>query len=243
MPSSVYEKAAFEACIRLFFIAFVFFLVGCGVVVTEHGRGNTYHTVKKGETLWRISRNYGVSLRDIADANNIKNTTGIEVGTRLRIPTVNYKKTTKAAKAPVHRTSIEREEREKRLAPEKEKRIFLWPVKGEVSSKFGMRDGKRHAGIDIRAPLGTPVKAADEGRVAFVSDSMRGYGNIIILKHPGSYYTVYAHNKQNLVREGANVQKGQTIASVGASGNATGNHLHFEVRRGKITLDPLFYLP
>ncbi|MCK5011914.1 MAG: M23 family metallopeptidase, partial [Deltaproteobacteria bacterium] len=103
--------------------------------------------------------------------------------------------------------------------------------------------GRKYDGIDIRAPLGLPVKAADSGKVVF-ADRLSGYGNIIILKHKNKYTTVYAHNKVNLVKEGRWVKKGSVIAKVGNSHNpAISPTLHFQIRRYNKARNPLFYLP
>ncbi|MGE0821096.1 MAG: M23 family metallopeptidase [Candidatus Binatia bacterium] len=120
--------------------------------------------------------------------------------------------------------------------------FFLWPIEGTVTSGFGPRRGSFHDGVDIAAPRGTPVYAAAAGEVIF-SDVLRGYGNIVILRHRKGYATVYAHNKRNLVKEGQRVRRGQRIAEVGQSGRATGPHLHFEIRRNNTTRDPLVFLP
>ncbi len=231
-----------QAPVRLALIGLICFFSLWGCAATT-GNG-AYHTVKRGETLWRISRNYGVDVKDLAEANNIKTPSDLEVGKRILIPGASGAKPShkyahngkKTAVAPV---SVEREYGRVNISREK----FLWPVRGDLSSRFGMRDGLRHDGIDILASEGTPVKAADEGQVAYISSEMRGYGNIIILRHKDGFFTVYAHNKQNLVNSGDRVGKGDTIAVVGATGNAVTAHLHFEVRYGRTTLDPLFYLP
>ncbi len=100
-----------------------------------------------------------------------------------------------------------------------------------------------HEGVDISAPKGTGVLAADDGKVVYSDNSIRGYGNMIIIKHAGKLTTVYAHNRVNLVDTGDFVKKGQKIAEVGATGRASGPHLHFEVRIGEKPVDPEFYLP
>ena len=119
---------------------------------------------------------------------------------------------------------------------------FGWPVGGEVSSRFGWRRGRRHEGIDIRARRGSRVVAAEAGRVIH-SGRLGAYGNVVIVKHAGRYSTVYAHNERNLVEKGRFVERGETLATVGRSGNATGAHLHFEVRRDRVAQDPLTFLP
>ncbi len=122
-------------------------------------------------------------------------------------------------------------------------RRFSWPISGGVlSSGFGMRDGVMHDGIDIAAPTGTPVRAADRGETIFAG-RLRGYGNVVILRHSNRYVTIYAHNHVNLVHEGDFVARGQVVAEVGSSGRTTGPNLHFEVRRDNFARDPINYLP
>ena len=199
------------------------------------GRG-VYHTVGRGETLWRISKTYGVDIQDVAEINNIKDPTGIEAGSRIFIPGVS-----RVRKVVPYGGKPGEKEKEDRIVVEHDR--FSWPVKGEIISQFGPRSGARHDGIDIKAEEGAAIKAAAPGTVVYSSSDMRGYGNIIIIKHKDDFYTVYAHNKENLVKPGDNVEKGATIGSVGDSGNAKGCHLHFEVREGKKVRNPLFFLP
>lgn len=122
------------------------------------------------------------------------------------------------------------------------KNRFIWPVNGVLYSRFGVRDGVRHDGIDIAAPEGSPVMAADDGEVIF-SGVQRGYGNLILILHSDGLVTIYAHNQRNLVKAGARVRRGERIATVGKSGTATGPHVHFEVRENRIPRNPLFFLP
>lgn len=211
----------------------------------------TYHTVKKRETLWRISKDYGVSVKELAEANNINGPSDLDVGKRIFIPGVSVAMPSKKVAKDISRNwstqaVVTKEPLDSRVHIARVK--FLWPVRGDLYSHFGLRDGVRHDGIDIRVPEGTLIKAADAGQVAYTSTNMRGYGNIVILRHRDGFYTVYAHNKKNLVHTGDMVGKGSVIATAGANGteatdNAEAAHLHFEVRQGKRTLDPLFYLP
>jgi murein DD-endopeptidase MepM/ murein hydrolase activator NlpD len=121
---------------------------------------------------------------------------------------------------------------------------FEWPLETvAVGSRFGSRDGRSHEGIDLPAPVGTPVYAAGDGQVIYAGAGIRGYGNLIVVEHAGDLLTVYAHNSELLAREGDKVVTGQRIALVGQSGRASGPHLHFEVRAGQIPRDPMFYLP
>ena len=110
---------------------------------------------------------------------------------------------------------------------------FRWPlatVRIVIGSPFGTRDGRPHEGIDLPAPVGTPVFAAADGQVAYAGNGIRGYGNLVVIKHAGDLLTVYAHNSLLLVTQGQPVRAGDRIALVGQSGRATGPHLHFEVR-------------
>jgi len=175
--------------------------------------------VKKGESLWSISRDYNVKLESIIAANSITDASKISAGQELRIPNV-----------PGARSNICN---------------FIWPVRGRITSPYGMRviSGRKdfHAGIDIGGPTGTNIVAAESGRVSYAG-YMRGYGNVIILSHDGGYSTVYGHNSVNLVKKGQSIKKGSVIAKIGRTGNATGSHLHFEVRLSGKPVNPLSYL-
>lgn len=120
---------------------------------------------------------------------------------------------------------------------------FSWPLpNGNISSYFGKRRRDYHDGIDITAPRGTPIHAAKDGVVIYSSRKIKGYGNMVVLKHE-NMATVYAHNSKNLVKKGDRVKQGEIVGFVGATGRATGPHVHFEVREGQIPVDPLYYLP
>jgi murein DD-endopeptidase MepM/ murein hydrolase activator NlpD len=119
---------------------------------------------------------------------------------------------------------------------------MLWPVDAPISSPFGRRDGREHAGIDLAVASDTPVRAACDGVVAYAGNGLRGYGNLVVLRHEGQLATMYAHNSALLVHEGELVLRGQVIARSGQTGHATAPHLHFEVRKDSIARDPLGYL-
>jgi murein DD-endopeptidase MepM/ murein hydrolase activator NlpD len=118
-----------------------------------------------------------------------------------------------------------------------------WPVVGKIGTLYSGRESKPHDGIDILAEKGTLIHAAQEGDVIYSGAKIKGYGNLVILRHPGGMITVYAHNDKNLVTEGAHVNKDAVIAEVGRSGNASFSHLHFEVRVSEIPRNPMEYLP
>ena len=207
--------------------------------------GEAVHVVRPGENLYRISLYYGVPVDRVARANHIANAGALEVGEGLRIPG--------ARRAPPEAPLLppdapllppERAPSEAALDASDSGLAFGWPVRGAVSSRFGTRGwGHHHEGIDIPAPEGTTILAAEAGRVIHSEGRIGDYGNVVIVKHAGRYATVYAHTCRNLVRDGDFVAKGQPIAQVGESGNASGPHLHFEIRRDRLPQDPLRFLP
>ena len=131
----------------------------------------------------------------------------------------------------------------KREAPKAEKGYFIWPVKGTLTSGFGLRSKSKHDGIDIGAPKGTKIVASADGKVIFSGWGPTGYGKIVIIKHSKKYVTVYAHNSKNFAKEGQSIKKGEKIALVGSTGRASGPHIHFELRVNRIPVNPLPYLP
>jgi len=128
--------------------------------------------------------------------------------------------------------------------PPRASSTFLWPVKGEVLAEFGplANKGQHNDGINIAAPKGTPVRAAENGTVAYVGNELRGFGNLLLIKHADGWITAYAHNDHLMVKRGERVRRGQTIATVGSSGSVTVPQLHFEIRHGTEAVNPMDYL-
>ncbi|MGH7934942.1 MAG: peptidoglycan DD-metalloendopeptidase family protein [Candidatus Binataceae bacterium] len=188
------------------------------------------HTVIPGETIYHIAREYGVSGERLMTLNRISDPRDLRVGQTLIIPGHGF--AAASAFGIPGEWSVPRASRQ-----------FGWPITaGVVSSPFGMRHGVMHDGVDIAAPVGTPVLAADDGVVIY-SGHLRGYGNVIIIRHSENYVTVYGHNSVDLIREGARVSRGQEIGEVGETGRATGPNLHFEVRYKNHAQNPLAFLP
>lgn len=120
---------------------------------------------------------------------------------------------------------------------------FMWPVRGKVLSEFGDKpDGRHNDGLNIAAPRGTVVMAADNGVVAYAGNELRGYGNLLLIRHANGWMTAYAHLEQILVERGAQVRRGQRIGTVGSTGTVTAPQLHFEVRRDGQAVDPSDYM-
>jgi len=199
---------------------------------------NIFHLVKPGESLYRIGKAYDVSTEELAKANRLKDPSQIYVGQRIFIPGAQRQLPVDTI-APAEGVPVSR----RPPAPvEVNGEPLLWPVSGSINSGFGPRGSSFHDGIDIAAPEGTPIQAIEGGEVIY-SDQLRGYGNIVILRHAGGMTSVYAHNQINLVREGQQVSKGQVIAKVGSTGRVTGPHLHLEIRKNNAAQDPLRHLP
>lgn len=216
-------------------IALVGVLEGC----SSRPSAGFYHTVEQGENLYRIGLRYDVSPEALAQANGIDDTASLKVGTRLWIPRAGDEFPSGADLAS-SRSEAQRAAR--REALESSKLVFAWPVRGRLTSSFGHRRGRPHEGVDLAARSGTPIFASESGRVIH-SGQLGDYGNAVIVKHAGVYRTVYAHASRTLVRKGEFVEKGERIALVGATGRATGPHLHFEIRRRETARDPTLYLP
>jgi len=209
-------------------------------------RGAT-HVVQRGENLYRIALRYGMSVDDLVRANDLDDAARLEVGQVLRIPgrtEVDALDARNALAGAGHTCGVPPETKRKaqERAREEADVVFGWPLHGGISTCFGERRSRAHEGIDIMSPSGTEIRAAEAGKVVFAG-SMGAYGKIVILKHEGPYASVYSHNRRNLAEKGAFVEKGDVIAEVGATGNATGPHLHFEIRREDRAEDPIQFLP
>ena len=121
---------------------------------------------------------------------------------------------------------------------------FQWPVRGQVLAGFGeATESGRNEGVNIAAPRGTPILAAENGVVAYAGNELRGYGNLLLIRHAGGWVTAYAHTDEILVARGEQVRAGQTVATVGDTGAVSGPQLHFEIRQGSESVDPLDHLP
>ncbi len=183
-----------------------------------------YHRVKKGETLWRISKSYGVALESIVAANRLADATKISAGQSIFIP--------KATALP-------------RAISETKEKGFIWPARGKVISYFGVKrpDATINKGIDILAKESSDVVAARSGKVVFCSDKIKGLGKTVIIEHEDQLYSVYSNNAVLFVKPEQRIQQGELIAQAGRN-EKTGEYvLHFEIRRGHIPQNPFYFLP
>lgn len=208
-----------------------------------------YHRVEAGENLYRIGLRYGVPSTILARANRIDDVTTIRPGTRLWIPREAVSKprggpqNAAVSSAPARPTRASEARRLARLDARRTSSLeFAWPLRAKLTSRYGKRRGRPHEGIDLGARRGSPIYAAESGRVIH-SGRLGDYGKVVVVKHAGHYRTVYAHASKTLVRKGQFVEKGDRIALVGNTGRSTGPHLHFEIRRRETPRDPMLYLP
>jgi murein DD-endopeptidase MepM/ murein hydrolase activator NlpD len=242
----------------LFFL--VWMLSGCQVLknldILQSNQLGVYHTVHKGQTLYLIARAYGVRIDRLKRINGIYDPSKLQIGKRLWIPgawqvlnidTSINKQALSKSKSKKNKNPKKKQILKKKKIIKKDikaiKGFFVWPLKGQLTSKFGNRGGRHHDGIDIGARKGTTIVAAAGGKVMFSGWGPTGYGLMLIIKHKGDLTTVYAHNAHIHVHKNQTVKQGQRIASVGSTGRSTGPHLHFEVRNDSHPINPLNYLP
>jgi murein DD-endopeptidase MepM/ murein hydrolase activator NlpD len=199
-----------------------------------------WHQLRAGETLAGLARQYRIPLQDIEELNGIERGDPPATGKVIFLPGARADAAPPAAAST--RPSPGVEPTQSQPVPKTAAKL-LWPVPGGVmTSGFGTRGGRPHEGIDIAAPEGSAVIAAADGVVIYSGSGVRGYGNLILLRHPEGLVTVYAHNRRNRVSEKDRVKGGQVIGEVGRTGNATTNHLHFEVRAGESPRDPVLFV-
>jgi len=239
---------------------------------TRGGGGQFVHVINPGETLMALSRKYNKSLSEIARANNLPINHRVQVGERIVIPGVRASTTQVAAapRPAVTPPPVQPAQPQQMVAveppaqntarvvtpaasnPEPSKAEadeptgatgFRWPVRGRIIAGFGPKPtGQQNDGINLAVPEGTPVKAADDGTVAYAGNELKGYGNLVLIRHANGYVTAYAHASELLVKRGDTVKRGQVIAKSGQTGNVSSPQLHFEVRKGATPVDPMQHL-
>ena len=227
---------------RYVFLLLVIITTGCSGsshILMMDGMGSIdlnkgiYHEVKKGQTLWRISKDYGVNFNLVAKSNHIRDYTSLREGQLLFIPGVQEKKEVSVPRKRITFAKVSTE------------RIFFHPLKGgRLEILFGEDKGRiKNKGIDIRGREGSPILASKTGVVTFTDEHMRGMGCIVVLDHQDGYNTVYAHLGKVWVKEGDQVKRGQKIAMIGVSGDILIPTLHFEIRKEGKAVNPLSLLP
>lgn len=203
------------------------------------------HVVRPGDTLFAISRSTGVGVAELARANNLRAPYALNVGQTLRIPGASSTPLQRDAAAPQPDVDVADIARtvSYETPPPRKASLFDWPVQGAIIGSYGLSSsGKRNDGVNIAAPIGTPVRAAADGEVVYRGSELEGYGNLLLIKHEDGFVTAYAHNDAMLVKKGDRVRQGQVIAKVGQTGSASEPQLHFEVRQNLKAVDPVALL-
>jgi LysM repeat protein len=207
------------------------------------------HVVAPGETLNSIARLYGKPVVVIAKANNLPLDTRVKVGDRLVIPEMR-EAARPAPLAPRAEGIAEpvapppaAQDPVRTAEPVGSLPTFRWPVRGRIIAAFGPKpNGLQNDGINLAVPEGTPIKAADDGVVAYAGNELKGYGNLVLVRHANGFVTAYAHASDIMVKRGDTVKRGEVIAHSGQTGNVTSPQLHFEIRKGSTPVDPAQYL-
>lgn len=216
-----------------------------GVTLTALAQANHIHPTKKvsvGDRL-TIPGGHKVAAAQPAAAQPVS-------GPKVAQPrTVPAEKVKVASAAAVQNAQVAKEEPRttdtvvKAAEPSGAMPSFRWPVRGRVIAGFGSKpNGTQNDGINLAVPEGTPVKAADDGVVAYAGNELKGYGNLVLIRHSNGYVSAYAHASQLLVKRGDAIKRGQVIAHAGQTGNVTSPQLHFEIRKGSTPVDPTQYL-
>ena len=214
------------------------------------------HRVMRGDTLYGISRQYGVAMSKLASFNDLKPPYKIIVGRSLRLPGSIETNLVQNADMAAQNGLAKASDRRATSRPKKSVAVhpklpkppkasggFVWPVEGSLISRFGTKGkGLHNDGINLAAPRGAPVHAAQAGVVAYAGNELRGFGNLVLIRHDKGLMSAYAHNEALLVKSGDTVRRGQTIARVGSSGSVDRPQLHFEIRRGREAVNPLRFL-
>lgn len=216
--------------------------------------------VQPGQNLFRIGLAYGVPVSKLIEVNRLKPSAPLQVGQRLYIPGATAIRQVETPRQLTNdeRTALERSLQEDLTLPStsppgdapapappgvRTAADFVWPLSGPVTSPFGARNGRLHAGMDIGSPHYQEVVAAADGEVIYAGNTGGSLGKTVVLQHGQGLRTVYAHLSIVIARERDTVRQGQAIGGVGDTGRATGPHLHFEVRKNGVPVNPAAYLP
>ncbi len=228
-------------------------------------------TVQKGDTLYSLSRKYEIPVNDLAVMNKISSPFDLAIGQKIKVPKLDNvktasvseikttakitpaKTTVKESSVATKQTTVVKSESKQKISSDPNKQLpkvvarssskFSWPVKGKILSAYGAKNnGLFNDGINISAALGTAVKAAENGVVAYAGNEVKGMGNLIIIQHSDGWMTIYAHLDSMSVKRGARVNVGTQIGRVGKTGKVDQPQLHFEIRKGTKAYNPTQYL-
>ncbi|MDR2777800.1 MAG: M23 family metallopeptidase [Rickettsiales bacterium] len=221
---------------------------------TQESRGSFY-TVRPGDNLYRIAFKNNVNFTDLVRNNSLKKPYDVYIGQKLFIGTKKSgeeQTSVPEEKAAMDGQGLERVDGGKKTTvitvgdgvSDRVNGSFIWPVEGKIIKNFGKQpNGNSNDSVSIEAPQGTKIKSIAGGEVAYAGDELKGFGRIIILKYDGGWISVYGHCESVTVKVKDMVQKGQIIGTVGETGNVSEPQLYFSLRKGRIAVDPIKYLP
>lgn len=224
------------------------------------------YKVRPGDSMSIIARKYGIEYRQLAKHNGLPSNAILQPGQTLKVPGKTSTQPVRVAsrgsaiplphskpgRSPAPASRAARPAKRKKL-PERKASLpaprpmtgnqFRWPVRGRVVSGFGAKpNGKHNDGINVAVPLGTSVKAAENGVVAYAGNELEGYGNLVLIRHANNWVSAYAHNDELVVKRGDEVRRGQIIGKAGKTGTVSQPQVHFELRKGSQPVDPLKYM-
>lgn len=242
------------------------------VAAAAPAAGSNVHVVNRGDTLASIARRNNISTDRLARANGLDSSSPLKLGSKVMIPTVQAAAAPPATAIParpqqvaavqpapsavptttvggpaqkVRKASetIETEAEAKTDVATSALPTFRWPVRGRVIAAYGAKtNGKNNDGINVAVPEGTAVKAAEDGVVTYAGNELKGYGNLVLVRHSNGYVTAYAHASELMVKRGDTIKRGQPIAKAGQTGEVNSPQLHFEIRKGSTPVDPNQFL-
>jgi murein DD-endopeptidase MepM/ murein hydrolase activator NlpD len=233
---------------------------------------SSIHVINRGDTLSNVARRNHITATQLAAANNMPATSQLKIGAKIKVPggsaamaasepprQAMVSQPPAVATRPAVVATVEQPQRaqlaNEKTAPEVAESpvktadatnalpTFRWPARGRVVANYGAKtNGKQNDGINIAVPEGTPVKAAEDGVVAYSGNELKGYGNLILVRHANGYVTAYAHASELMVKRGDTIKRGQIIAKSGQTGEVGSPQLHFEIRKGSTAVDPNQFL-
>ena len=209
-----------------------------------------YYTVRKGDTLYSIAKKNNMTVAQLARINNIHAPYTLSVGQRLKLTEwdntntapASTAKTTTSKKTTTQTTKAATTTKNITIPKSAQSKRFDRPASGKMIQGCSSTENAHNEGINIAGKIGDPIKAADSGQVVYAGNELNGYGNLMLIKHKDGWITAYAHNDKLLVKKGAQVARGQKIATMGKTGNVKTPQLHFEVRYKTKVVDPQKYL-
>jgi murein DD-endopeptidase MepM/ murein hydrolase activator NlpD len=202
------------------------------------------YKVRKGDTVYGLARSHGFDIQTFAKLNGLKHPYRLNLGQEVKVSFLHFKKRKTLNQLRRQKLRAQKVTGKKFTAQTRKYNKFIWPVKGRILSSYGLKaHGLYNDGINILSKVGMKVRSSDHGVVVHAARILKGYGNLILIKHSNGWLTAYAHNSRLLVKKGQKIARGQIIAEIGSTGRVKRPQLHFEIRRHNNSLNPMKHLP